>query len=73
MESDDSAKLQTPIAYQRGNATETSDLSSDNESIHSINSEYTHKPRKYKLLRDTNNIRRTNFIVWSSIFFFFFF
>lgn len=46
MESDDSAKIQTPIAYQRGNATETSDLSSDNESIHSLNSEYTHKPRK---------------------------
>lgn len=45
VDSDDSAQMAT-VAYQRGHATETSDLSSDNESIHSHNAEYSPKPKK---------------------------
>ncbi|XP_025413884.1 otoferlin-like isoform X4 [Sipha flava] len=45
VDSDDSAQM-APITYRRGHATETSDLSSDNESINSLNAEYSPKPRK---------------------------
>lgn len=45
MDSDDSAQM-TAIALQRGHTTETSDLSSDNESVQSLNAEYSPKPRK---------------------------
>lgn len=45
IDSDDSAQM-TAIVYQRGHTTETSDMSSDNESTHSFNTEYTPKPKK---------------------------
>lgn len=45
MDSDDSAQM-AAITHQRGHTTETSDLSSDNESIHSHTSEYSPKPKK---------------------------
>jgi len=45
MDSDDSAQM-TAIALQRGHTTETSDLSSDNESVRSLNAEYPAKPKK---------------------------
>lgn len=45
VDSDDSAQM-AAITYQRGHTTETSDLSSDNESINSLNAEYSPKPRK---------------------------
>ncbi|VVC45932.1 Hypothetical protein CINCED_3A016890 [Cinara cedri] len=57
IDSDDSAKQQATITtYQRGHATETSDLSSDNESVHSLNSEYTPKPRKPLKHKDQLNV-----------------
>jgi len=45
VDSDDSAQM-TAIPHQRGHTTETSDLSSDNESINSLNVEYSPKPKK---------------------------
>lgn len=45
MDSDDSAQMAT-VTHQRGHVTETSDLSSDSESVHSLNTEYSPKPRK---------------------------
>jgi len=45
VDSDDSAQT-AGITHQRGHTTETSDLSSDNESISSLNAEYSPKPKK---------------------------
>lgn len=45
VDSDDSAQTAL-ITHQRGHTTETSDLSSDNESISSLNAEYLPKPKK---------------------------
>jgi len=45
VDSDDSAQM-TAITHQRGHTTETSDLSSDNESINSLNIEYSPNPKK---------------------------
>jgi len=47
MDSDDSGQM-TAFARQRGHTTETSDLSSDNdESAHSVNTEYSPKAKKW--------------------------
>lgn len=46
MDSDDSNNQMAVISHQRGHVTETSDLSSDNESINSFNAEYSPKPKK---------------------------
>lgn len=45
IDSDDNPQIAT-ITHQRGYTTETSDLSSDNESIHSLNTEYSPKLKK---------------------------
>lgn len=45
IDSDESAHT-AAVPYQKGHATETSDLSSDNESISSLNAEFSPKPRK---------------------------
>ncbi|XP_022168096.1 otoferlin-like isoform X2 [Myzus persicae] len=45
VDSDDSAQM-AAIPHQRGHTTETSDLSSDNESINSLNAEFSPKPKK---------------------------
>lgn len=45
LDSDDSAQM-TTVIHQRGHTTETSDLSSDNESIHSLNTEYSPNQKK---------------------------
>ncbi|XP_050432533.1 otoferlin-like isoform X3 [Adelges cooleyi] len=46
VDSDDSAQTAPTIGHQRGQGTETSDLSSDNESVRSVQSDYSPKPRK---------------------------
>lgn len=46
VDSDDSTHAANASNFQRGHATETSDLSSDNESLQSIQSDYSPKPRK---------------------------
>lgn len=45
IDSDESAHM-AAVPYQKGHTTETSDLSSDNESINSLNTEFSPKPRK---------------------------
>ncbi|KAF0761952.1 otoferlin-like [Aphis craccivora] len=46
VDSDDSNNQMAAISHQRGHVTETSDLSSDNESVNSFNAEYSPKPKK---------------------------
>lgn len=45
IDSDDSAQMAT-ITYRKGYTTKISDLSSDNESVHSFNTEYSPKLKK---------------------------
>lgn len=46
IDSDDSAQS-TTVAHQKDRVTETCDVSSDNESVQSLNTEYSPKPKKY--------------------------
>lgn len=47
MDSDDGAQTTAALARQKGHTTETSDLSSDNESVQSLNVEH-HSPKPKK-------------------------